>query len=82
MKLTQKEGEVLLLLCADKTTAYIAEELGIGVRTVDIFRRDLLRKAGARGLAGLIVNALRLKWIELDNHGNVQLNHLHRVKEG
>lgn len=51
---TDREVEVLKLICKEMTNAEIAEELHISVRTVDAHRRNLLQKTGARNTAGLV----------------------------
>lgn len=56
--LTDREIEVLRLICDEFTNKEIAEELNISVRTVDAHRRNLLQKTGARNTAGLVRYAL------------------------
>lgn len=57
--LTDRELEVLELICKEYTNAEIAEKLYISVRTVDAHRRNLLQKTGARNTAGLVRYALK-----------------------
>lgn len=57
--LTDREIEVLELICKEYTNAEIAEKLYISVRTVDAHRRNLLQKTGARNTAGLVRYAMR-----------------------
>ncbi len=52
--LTEREVEVLKLICQELTNKEIAERLYISVRTVDAHRRNLLQKTGARNTAGLV----------------------------
>ena len=59
--LTEREREVLELICREFTNAEIADKLFISVRTVDAHRRNLLQKTGARNTAGLVRFAM--------NHG-------------
>jgi len=57
--LTDREVEVLELICKEFTNAEIAEKLYISVRTVDAHRRNLLQKTGARNTAGLVRYAMK-----------------------
>lgn len=57
--LTDREVEVLELICKEYTNAEIAEKLYISVRTVDAHRRNLLQKTGARNTAGLVRYAMK-----------------------
>jgi DNA-binding CsgD family transcriptional regulator len=47
--LTDREVEVLGLLVAGRTNREMADELGVGVRTVDSHVSTIYRKVGARG---------------------------------
>ena len=57
--LTEREIEVLDLICREFTNPEIAEKLYISVRTVDAHRRNLLQKTGARNTAGLVRYAIK-----------------------
>jgi DNA-binding NarL/FixJ family response regulator len=56
--LTEREIEVLRLICSEYTNAEIAETLSISQRTVDGHRNNLLAKAGCKNTAGLVVFAV------------------------
>lgn len=64
--LTQREKEILTLICKEYTTAEIAEELSISLRTVDGHRNNLLVKTGAKNVAGLVVFAFKHKIVDAD----------------
>lgn len=66
VKLTKRELEILQLICDQKTTAEIAQDLYISPRTVDGHRNNLLDKTGAKNTAGLVVFALENKLVEID----------------
>lgn len=51
--LTNRELEVLQLICQEYTNQEIADKLFISVRTVDAHRRNLMQKTGARNAVGL-----------------------------
>ena len=52
--LTMREKEILRLIIAEYTTQEIAEELFISVNTVETQRKNIMQRAGARNLAGLV----------------------------
>jgi DNA-binding NarL/FixJ family response regulator len=57
--LTQRELEILNLICKEYTTTEMAEKLFISPRTVDGHRNNLLEKTGARNTAGLVLFAVK-----------------------
>lgn len=60
-----KEKKVLELMCREKTNSEIAEEMKLGKRTVESYRKNMLEKIGARNTAGLIVYALKNKIVKI-----------------
>jgi len=58
VELTERETEVLRLICKELTNVEIAELLHISVRTVDGHRNNLLAKVGCRNTAGLVLFAV------------------------
>jgi DNA-binding NarL/FixJ family response regulator len=63
--LSNREREVLELICAQLTTSEIAEKLFISPRTVDGHRNNLLLKTGSKNVAGLVIYGIQKKLIEL-----------------
>ncbi|MEJ7661876.1 MAG: response regulator transcription factor [Hymenobacter sp.] len=59
VQLSEREQEVLRLICRGCTAADIAEQLFISRRTVEGHRQKLLEKTGAPNAAGLVVFAVR-----------------------
>lgn len=57
--LTQREKQVLELICRESTTSEIAAQLFISERTVDGHRNNLLAKTGCRNTAGLVLFAVK-----------------------
>jgi DNA-binding NarL/FixJ family response regulator len=57
--LTQREIEILIKICEEKTRQEIAEELFISTRTFDGHREALMQKTGTRSTAGLVLFAIR-----------------------
>lgn len=65
-QLTKREIEVLNLICQERTSAEIADELFISTRTVENHRKSLLTKTGVRNTAGLIIYAIRNQLIDIN----------------
>ncbi|MEO7978639.1 response regulator transcription factor [Flavobacterium sp.] len=57
--LSPREIEILQLICMQKTTIEIAEELFLSPRTVEGHRNNLLLKTESRNIAGLVVYAIQ-----------------------
>ncbi len=57
--LSPREIEVLKLICTQKSTVEIAEQLFISPRTVEGHRNNLLLKTESRNIAGLVVYAVQ-----------------------
>lgn len=58
-ELTERELEVLNLICREYTNKEIGDLLSISVRTVDTHRRNILQKTGAKNTAGLVKYAIK-----------------------
>ncbi len=58
-ELSEREIEVLKLICRELTAKEIAEKLYISKRTVEGHRNSLLMKTGCRNTAGLVIYAIR-----------------------
>ncbi|HEY5995570.1 MAG TPA: response regulator transcription factor [Candidatus Deferrimicrobiaceae bacterium] len=57
--LTARERQVVSLIAAGKSTREIAEELGIGVKTVETHRGHIMEKLGFRKTAQIAVYAMK-----------------------
>lgn len=57
--LTEREREVLVLLCSQNTTKEIAEKLFISAKTVESHKTNLLVKTGVKNTAGLVIFAVQ-----------------------
>jgi DNA-binding NarL/FixJ family response regulator len=58
-KLTDKEITVLKLMCEEKSTKEIADEVDLSPRTVEAIRDKLKTKTGAKSMAGLVMFAVK-----------------------
>jgi DNA-binding NarL/FixJ family response regulator len=58
VEITEREAEVLRLICREYTNTEIGDRLHISPRTVDGHRNNLLAKAGCRNTAGLVLFAV------------------------
>lgn len=59
IELTEREKEVLELICMEMTNSEIADKLCLSARTVEGHRNNLLTKTGCRNTAGLVIFAVR-----------------------
>lgn len=57
--LTERELEVLKLICEEKTAAEIGKEIFLSVRSVEGIRQRLIDKIGVRNTAGLVMFAIK-----------------------
>ena len=64
-QLSERETEVLLLICQGLSNQEIAERLFISKRTVDKHRANILDKTGCRNTANLVVYAIKNSLIEI-----------------
>jgi DNA-binding NarL/FixJ family response regulator len=60
---TDKEMEVLRLLCKGSSNNEIADKLFLSVRTVEGYRNKLLQKTGSANVINLVIFALRHKLV-------------------
>lgn len=66
-KLSERELEVLRLLCLQKTAKEIAEILFIAQRTVEGHKNTLFVKTGAKNLAGLVIYAIQKNYVNAND---------------
>jgi DNA-binding NarL/FixJ family response regulator len=59
VELTERELEVLKLICAEKTAAEIGKEIFLSHRSVEGIRQRLIEKVGVRNTAGLVMFAVK-----------------------
>jgi DNA-binding NarL/FixJ family response regulator len=59
LQLSDRETQVLQLICEDKTTDEIADTVFVSPRTIEAIRQNLKEKTGAKSVAGLVVYAMR-----------------------
>lgn len=62
--LTEREQDVLRLICEECTTSEIADRLCLSPRTIEGYRNRLLEKTGAKNTAGLVVYAAQKGWLK------------------
>ncbi len=66
VKLSDREKEVLRLICDGHSNQEIANDLGLSPHTIDAHRKKLLSKIGARNTASMIMMSIRDGLIEVD----------------
>jgi len=62
---TERELQILKLICKEYSNNEIAKECDISIRTAEGYRQKLVEKSGAKNIAGLIVLAIKYKWVSL-----------------
>jgi len=62
--LTEREQEVLKMICEEKTAAEIAKEIFLSPRSVEGIRQRLIEKIGVRNTAGLVMFAVKNGLVE------------------
>lgn len=65
IKLTEREKEILLLICKGLSNNEIGESLFISPKTVDKHRTSLLSKTQSSNAANLVLNAMKFGLIEI-----------------
>ncbi len=64
VELTERELEVLKLICEEKTAAEIAKDIFLSPRSVEGIRQRLIEKVGVRNTAGLVMFAVKNNMVE------------------
>lgn len=65
IELSQKEIDVILMICQELTNKEIADRLNLSIRTVEGYRDRIQSKIGARNSAGIVVYAIKNKIYEI-----------------
>jgi DNA-binding NarL/FixJ family response regulator len=64
VKFSEKELNILKLICEDKTTDEISAAVFLSPRTIETIRQNMKAKAGVKTIAGLVMYCSRNKLIE------------------
>lgn len=64
VEFTERELEVLKLICEEKTAAEIAKDIFLSPRSVEGIRQRLIEKVGVRNTAGLVMFAVKNNIVE------------------
>ncbi len=64
-ELTDREVEVIKLICQQLTAEEIGEKLFISPKTVNGHRNNLLQKTGSRNITGLVMYAIKTGLVEI-----------------
>jgi DNA-binding NarL/FixJ family response regulator len=56
---TEREIEILKLICEELTNQEIADKLNVSKRTIDGHRTSLFEKSGVKNTAGLVIYAVK-----------------------
>lgn len=63
--LSDREMEILKLICQGLSNQEISEKLFISKRTVDKHRSNIMEKTNSKNTAQLVIQSIKNKWIEL-----------------
>jgi DNA-binding NarL/FixJ family response regulator len=64
LHMNAREKDVLRMICAEKSTKEIADDLNISERTVEWHRSNLIERSGSKNIAGLVLYAVRHGLVE------------------
>ena len=64
--LTNRENEILELICLEFNNHEIAEKLGVSSRTIEVHRSNLMEKTKSKNVAGLVVFAIQNNLISIE----------------
>lgn len=64
--LTNRENQILNLIFNEKSIQEIADELNLGFKTIDVAKKQLMKKVGVKSPIGLVKYALRMRLVSLD----------------
>jgi len=65
IELTEREQQILELICKEHTAHEIADKLTLSSRTIEGYRTKLLEKTGAKNMAGLVVFAMKHNLVKI-----------------
>ena len=63
-ELSDREMEVLELVCREMTNTEIGEKLFISPRTVEGHRKKIMEKLGVRNTVGMVIYAIKKGWVD------------------
>ena len=69
--LTERELDVLKLICRQKTAQEIGKELYVAKRTVEGHKNNLFAKTGTKNMAGLVIYAIQNEIIDIKELPNI-----------
>lgn len=56
---SRREVEIIKLICDEKSTNDIADDLDVSIRTVEIQRKNLMEKIGVKNVVGIVMYAVK-----------------------
>ena len=64
-ELSDRERDILILICSEKSNTEISEQIFISKRTVEWHKNNLLLKTGSKNVVGLVKYAIKHKLFQL-----------------
>jgi two-component system response regulator NreC len=65
VQFSKRETEIIRLICQEKTSQQIADELFLSKKTIDLYRTNIMSKMNCTKLSGVIMYALKHKLIDM-----------------
>jgi DNA-binding NarL/FixJ family response regulator len=65
VEFSEREKDIIRLICEEKTTKEIAEQLFMGSRTVEGYRIKILEKMQVHSVAGIVIYAIKNKMYKI-----------------
>lgn len=63
-ELTEREKEIVTLIAKEQSSAEIADQLFISIRTVETHRKNIIKKTGVKNVVGLVKLAYDNGWVK------------------
>jgi DNA-binding NarL/FixJ family response regulator len=67
LEFSEKETAIIRLICAEKTTKEIADELFLSIRTIEGYRQRLEEKMNVKNTAGIVIYAIKKRIFQISN---------------
>ncbi len=65
VKFTELEIKIIQLVCEELSSKEIADNLNIGIKTVESYRNKIYEKIGVRNMAGMVIYAIRYGYYDI-----------------
>lgn len=70
--LTDREKEIIVLICKELSNKEIATALNLKIRTIESYRENIQEKIGSRNMVGIVLFAIKTGIFKLNENPNYQ----------